>query len=74
MPSQIDGKSISGILRRLFTGKPFFCSNKASVRKDAIKEKTMSQQHMKARKRARRKQYIERVKARIAEKIAAKKK
>ena len=34
----------------------------------------MSQQHMKARKRARRKQYIERVKARIAEKIASAKK
>jgi len=47
-----------------------FCSNNATIKK----EKTMSQQHMKARKRARRKQYIERVKARIAEKIAAKKK
>ena len=34
----------------------------------------MSQQHMKARKRARRNRYFERVKARIAEKIAAAKK
>ena len=49
-------------------------SNREEKDEILTRRKTMSQQHMKARKRARRKQYVERVKARIAEKIAAKKK